>query len=134
MAAKLKRLALYRENTNDPKNPNLPSVGENLNVLDDDQKKMVVDYMKLAATRLVFLTDQRDPYFHDEMLEDIVYSDGTFMWDSITLNWVENHGVRLPDVFLDHVKSFDGNANRLVELGENVTVEDMKVSERILVE
>lgn len=62
----------------------------------------VAAYLRRGLILIEFVSPTPDPYCHDDMVRNVVLSDGVYVWDGVILNWVEKYRVRMPEEFMKH--------------------------------
>jgi hypothetical protein len=89
------------------------SLIESLNSLSPQDAKIISMYMESCAVIDEWLSNIKDPISGHLEIPSKTWSDGTYAWDSSHIHYVKNYRVRLPNVFVAHVKKqleigFDG--------------------------
>ncbi len=101
---KLKYLLLYKERINDKNHNHLESVYENMNVLPKEDKESILSYMRSGLKVIEFISPTFDPITGNQNIDNVIFTDGKYVWDGVLINWVENYSVRLPRDFLNWVE------------------------------
>ena len=111
---------LYKEKAYQNRDASKPSIENNLNILNDEQRDRVLEYLDSGHLLLSFVSPTTDPYDQKTSLPLEIYTDGIYVWDTIIMHWVRCYKVRLPDDFLNHILSsevFLDNSNKSAEFG-----------------
>ncbi|QNW95837.1 hypothetical protein IC800_06255 [Acinetobacter seifertii] len=108
----LKTLLLYREIFDSNRPLDKPTIEDNKYFLSENNADEIVKYFESGLVLLEFVSPIEDPYNHQDILPNIIYSDGVYVWDAIIINWVRKYRVRLPAEFIDY---FKGLSNIVVD-------------------
>ncbi len=127
----LKHLILYRERDYGNGNSDAESVGDNLFGTDLQTSQRVLAYMKRAKVLAEFVSPTADPFNPEHPVRNIIYSDGTYVWDSIVLHWIEKYRVRLPNEFLEHVELRCGQD--IADIDDEALLEEVKHAAHVFV-
>lgn len=87
------------------KSPSSISLVENLNYLSPGDARIISAYMESCVIINEWLSNIKDPISGNLEIPSKTWSDGLFVWDSSHIHYVKKYRVRLPGVFVDHVKS-----------------------------
>jgi hypothetical protein len=134
MGVKLTKLELFREKNFVSRDSSRPSIEGNIGCLDDNQASMVLSYMDRALTLIEFVSPIKDPYFTNDKVRYALFSDGTYVWDGIILNWVSKYRVKLPTEFLQHVEKNFNNVDSALALDESALLEASKTARILFVD
>lgn len=134
MCENLKKLELYREKRFSNQLLSEPSIEGNIGALDDKTASVVAAHMASAPILIEFGTRIPDPYFTQDRVRYVLFSDGQYVWDGIILNWVIKHRVRLPRAFIEHVKESIGKSDYLISLNTAGLLEASKSAEPVFVD
>ncbi|MGR9229520.1 hypothetical protein [Rhizobium leguminosarum] len=93
----LKRLLLYKERQYSNQLPTAPSIEDNMNAMPTALAEDVAAYLRHGLILIEFVSPVPDPYCHDDMVRNVVFSDGVYFWDGVILYWVEKYRVRMPE-------------------------------------
>ncbi|WP_284196097.1 hypothetical protein [Chitinimonas prasina] len=110
----MKVLPYYKEDEG-AKCPSSISLVENLNFLSTEDAQVISAYMESCVVIDEWLSNIKDPISGRLDIPSKTWSDGQFVWDSSHIHYVRKYRVRLPSVFVEHVKNqvskkFDVNA------------------------
>lgn len=99
------------------------SLMENLNFLSIEDAQIISAYMESCVVIDEWLSNIKDPISGRLDIPSKTWSDGKFAWDSSHIYYVRKYRARLPNVFVEHVKSqvskmFDVNTLNKPELRE----------------
>lgn len=100
----LKQLELYRERRYSNRDLSRPSIEEHKNVLSDCLANQVVSYLENGTILWEFVSPTTDPYNSNDMIPNIIMSDGVYVWDGVIINWIKKYRIRLPEDFLVHLE------------------------------
>jgi hypothetical protein len=128
----IKRLVLYRERAYSNRNPDYPSIVDNMYVITTEQANEICDYLEKDEYVLVdFVSPTQDPYNEKDFVRNSTFSDGVYAWDAIIIHWIRKYHVRLPNEFLLHLENVKkGLVNTS---NDNISSEQLKMVERIYV-
>jgi hypothetical protein len=108
---KLKSLVLYREHKYNDRDFSHPSIENNKFILSEALAGELVNYLDSGVVLFEFVSPTTDPYNDSDVIPNKVLSDGVYVWDWVVINWVVKYRIRLPDLFLAHVKNQKKNKN-----------------------
>lgn len=126
---KYKKLCLYKEKNYQNINHNHSSIESNKNFLSEDLTIEVLNYLKSGLELVIFVSPWSDPYDKNVSYPYGIYTDGSYIWDSTIIYWVEKYQIRLPEDFINHIKN--ANMKNILNLELMLTADDIKNSEEI---
>lgn len=78
---KLKKLSLYRERVYSNRNPDYPSIVDNMYVITTEQANEICDYLEKEEYVMVeFVSPTSDPYNQNDRVRNLISSDGVYVW------------------------------------------------------
>lgn len=126
---KYKKLCLYKEKNYQNINHNHSSIESNKNFLSEDLTIEVLNYLKSGLELVIFVSPWNDTYDKNVSYPYGIYTDGSYIWDSTIIYWVEKYQIRLPEDFINHIKN--SNMKNILNLELMLTADDIKNSEEI---
>lgn len=85
---------------------NLPKLSDHIGKLDKNKKDIILKYMKNA--NVLSIGFPRKLEFDNFPVNDIAFSDGTYIWTDAHIHYVNEYSLELPCVFLNHIYSYPG--------------------------
>lgn len=128
---RLKQLILYKERDYGNGNTDTESVGDNIFASDPELSKRVFEYMNNANVLIEFISPTPDPFNPEDLVRNVIYSDGDYVWDGIIMHWIEKYRVRLPNEFLEHVELRRGQ--EIADIDKEALLEDVKHAQHVFV-
>jgi len=128
----LKSLTLYREQFNENYRGDAQSVRDNCGVMDANQALMVIKYMNKGVHLFDFMGPTLDPLTGRWDVPHFYATDGTYVWDGVLLRWIEQHYIRLPSEFIEHIRGQTGDWVEKAKANEIELAASLKSAELIV--